>query len=60
MKQERIFAGIDLHSNNVMISIVDEKGRAGSHSQKQKAAPHLQNIECLDAALFPSNHHSNF
>ena len=32
MKKE-VFAGIDLHSNNVMIGIVDEKGRRLKHQK---------------------------
>jgi transposase len=30
---EQVFAGIDLHSNNVMIGIVDEKGRRLKHQK---------------------------
>ena len=40
MKKE-VFAGIDLHSNNVMIGIVDEKGRRLKH---QKLACDLDQI----------------
>lgn len=33
MKKRRVFAGIDLHSNNVMIAIVDEEGRRLKHQK---------------------------
>ena len=33
MNQQRVFAGIDLHSNNVMIGIVDENGRRLTHQK---------------------------